>query len=478
MLIAFAWWLALTFSAGGQEAQEVEGGETETGAVEVLAEDDPAAVTVVSGTIDGEIDNVVAAYVKRLVTEVEARGAGALFLELNTFGGRVDSAVVIRDALIDLEIPTLIFINKRAISAGALISLACDRIVMAPGGTIGAATPIQMAPGAEVPAAVEEKYLSYFREEMRSTAEIKGRDPDLAEAMVDEDKVLEGISAEGKLLTLTSKRAVELGLADFEVKTAAEALERLGYPQGAEELERSWSEQLVGFLTSQAVASLLLIGMMVFAYLEYQAPGFGVFGGIAIGCFLILFFSHYMVNLAGWEELILFVVGMILLGLEIFVIPGFGVPGILGVICIVASGILMLMAGDWSEFSFNNPFTLDAVRQVLLSTVLGVGVLLLLIRFLPKNGIAGGGGLILGDALAGGAGYRAEESTSTDTLVGHTAKTLTPLRPSGKVLVGGRRLEAESEGGFITQGAEVKILRREGSRLIVREEVSNSEAEG
>lgn len=465
-LFAFVWVLISTLQAGGQESPEPE----------ISSAPEPPAVTVVSGTIDGEINNVVAAYVKRLVTEVETRGAGALFLELNTFGGRVDSAVVIRDALIDLEVPTLIFINKRAISAGALISFACDRIVMAPGGTIGAATPVMSGSGGEVPQAVEEKYLSYFREEMRSTAETKGRDADLAEAMVDKDKVVEGVSEEGKLLTLTTNRAVELGLAEFQAGTAEEALEQLGYPQGAEELARSWSEDLVGFLTSQAVASLLLMGMMIFAYLEYQAPGFGLFGGLAIGCFLILFFSHYMVNLAGWEELILFVVGLVLLGLEIFVIPGFGVAGILGMLSILASGVLVLMAGDWSDFSISNPFSVAAVQQVLISTLLGIAVLMLLIRFLPKNGIAGGSGLILGTSLAGGAALEPKEGRSPeDDLVGQIGDALSPLRPAGRARFGDRRLEVESEGGFIEEGSRIRVLRREGHRLIVREAPASTE---
>ncbi len=460
LLLVIAGFLASAWSAVGQEGDESEPPKPELS----------PAVTVISGTIDGEIDNIVAAYVKRLVTEVETRGAGALFLELNTFGGRVDSAVVIRDALIDLEVPTLIYINKRAISAGALISLACDRIVMAPGGTIGAATPVMSGPGTEVPQAVAEKYLSYFREEMRSTAETQGRDPDLAEAMVDKDKVVEGVSEEGKLLTLTTKRAVELGLAEFKARSAQEALEQLGYPQGAEELERSWSEGLVGFLTSQAVASLLLMAMMVFAYMEYQAPGFGLFGGLAIGCFFVLYFSHYMVNLAGWEELILFVVGIALLGLEVFVIPGFGVAGILGIGCILASGILTLMAGDWSDFSVSNPFSVEAVQQVLISTLLGIGVLLLLIRFLPKNGMAGGSGLILGTSLAGGAGFEMEEASTLDDLVGQVGEALSPLRPAGRARFEGRRREVESEGDFIEKGARVRVLRREGRRWIVREE--------
>jgi membrane-bound serine protease (ClpP class) len=435
---------------------------------EAASEASPTAGFVLKGTIDGDIDNVASAYVARLVREAKARNAAALLLELNTFGGRVDSAVAIRDALIELEIPTVVFINKRAISAGALISLACDKIVMSPGGTIGAATPITVTPGAELPEAVSEKYLSYFREEMRSTAEAKGRDADVAEAMVDADKVVEGVSEEGKLLTLTTKKALELNFADFEATSSDEALELLGLPKETEELVRTWSESLVGFLTSQAIVSLLGVAMMVLAYMEYQTPGFGIFGGSAVACFLILFFSHYLVNLAGWEELLLFVIGMILLMVEIFVLPGFGVAGILGVFFVMASGVLILMAGDWSDFSFSNPFSLDAIQRVLFSALLGFGVLLLLLRLLPKKGGSAAGRLILGTSLAGGdALLEATPQGQGEPWLGKKGVALSPLKPSGKAKVEGQRLEVATEGEYIEAGEKIQILRRQGSHWVV-----------
>ncbi|MEO1088881.1 MAG: hypothetical protein AAFY88_32030, partial [Acidobacteriota bacterium] len=176
-----------------------------------------AGAKVHYGRIDGEINLSTSAFVKRLINEAESAGAEVLFLDLNTFGGRVDAAVAIRDALLDAPMKTVVYINKRAISAGALISYACDTIAISSGGTIGAAMPVT-GNGEEIPASVQEKYLSYFREEMRATAEAKGRDPDIAEAMVDSDKVVEDVSEEGKLLTLGTNDAVRLGVADFEAK--------------------------------------------------------------------------------------------------------------------------------------------------------------------------------------------------------------------------------------------------------------------
>ena len=232
-------------------------GEAEPAVKEPVERRVPAGGKVVVGRIDGEINLAASAYVKRLIEAATVAEAAVLMIELNTFGGRVDAAVLIRDALIDAPMHTAVFINKRAISAGALISLACHSIAISPGGTIGAATPILGGPGQELPEAVAEKYLSYFRQEMRSTAETRGRDGDIAEAMVDASKEVPGISEEGKLLTLNTKTALEHGMADAEASSLEQALAALELDVGpVEELERSWSEELVGFLTSQAVASL------------------------------------------------------------------------------------------------------------------------------------------------------------------------------------------------------------------------------
>ena len=385
---------------------------------------------VIAGGIDGEIGRAESAYVKRLIEEATAAEAAVLVIELNTFGGRVDAAVLIRDALLDAPMTTVVFINKRAISAGALISLASEKIAISPGGTIGAATPITVGQGQEMPQPVEEKYLSYFRQEMRVTAEARGRNGDIAEAMVDADSEVPEISEKGKLLTLTTTTALEHGIADVEARSVAEALEKLDLEGTVVEVERTWSESLVAFLTSQAITSLLFLAMMVLAYLEYQSPGFGVFGGGAIACFLLLYFSHYLVDLAGWEELLLFAIGVVLVVVELVVIPGFGVIGIGGLLLILVSAVLLLMAGDWSDFSFHNPFTREAATRVLISTLLALGAIGVLIRFF-SFGAKGplGRRLVLAEGLDSAAGFRSHEAPAQE-LVGATGPALTPLRPA------------------------------------------------
>lgn len=420
---------------------------------------------VVTGKIDGDITLAEAAFVSRLVEQARLQNAEVLALELNTFGGRIDAAVAIRDLLMDAPQETVVFINKRAISAGALISFACDKIAISPGGTIGAAMPVTMAPGQDMAQPVEEKYVSYFREEMRATAETQGRNGDIAVAMADPDFEIEGLVEKGKILTLTSTAALEHQVADLEAETLRGALGALGHTGELADVGRSWSEQLAAFLTSQAIASLLFTAMMVLGYMEFQTPGFGVFGGLAIACFLLLYFSHYMVNLAGYEELLLFGIGVILIVIEMFVIPGFGVPGILGAMSVLASMVLMISAGDWSDIHIENPITIDAVNQVAITLVVAFVAILALIRMLPQTRYAGG--IVLDNELAAAGGWTSHEVEAPD-LMGQTGVAVSTLRPSGRANIGGQRMRVETEGDFLDEGTPIKIVRQVEGRVIVR----------
>lgn len=468
---------ALVDSSIGAEAdpQPGENSPGENGAVEEGAgtgdeasEGSGVGPKIVYGKIDSEIGLAESAFVRRLIEVAELGDAGVVAIELNTFGGRLDAAVAIRDLLLDAPFPTVVFINHRAISAGALITLACEHVAISPGGTIGAATPVVQSPGQELAQPVEEKYLSYFREEMRSTAETRNRNPDIAEAMVDSDKEVEGVSEEGKLLTLSTKSALENGIADIEAESLEEALRAFGFDGPMETVERSWSENLVSFLTSTAIVSLLGFAMLFFAYMEYQSPGFGGFGFGALACFLLLYFGHYMVNLAGWEELLLFFIGMTLLLVEIVLLPGFGIPGVLGIVAILISFSMLLSAGDWSDFSIENPFTISAVSQVLLTFLLSLGAIIGMIFWLPKSRSSLlHGRFVLQEGLGSEAGYQSHEA-QTESLVGSTGKTVTPLRPSGKARIGERRYDVETEGDFVVAGEAVKVLRHEPGKIVVR----------
>jgi membrane-bound ClpP family serine protease len=226
--------------------------------------------------ITGMIDLGLAPFVRRALAEAEADGAAAVVFEIETFGGRVDAAVQIRDALLDSKLRTVAFVNKRAISAGALIALSAQTVVMASGGTIGAAAPVVGgAPGAESRPA-DEKTVSYVRKEFRATAEARQRPLALAEAMVDADVVVPGVVEKGKLLTLTTEEAIRNKVADHRADTMDAVLAQLGLA-GAELRTATphWAESLVRFLTHPIVSSLLISAGMLGIFVELRAPGLG-----------------------------------------------------------------------------------------------------------------------------------------------------------------------------------------------------------
>ena len=231
--------------------------------------------------IAGIIDLGLAPFVQRVLDEAVDANAAAVILEINTFGGRVDAAVLIRDALLQARVRTVAFINKRAISAGALISLATEKIAMAEGGTIGAATPVAMGqPGAPAQP-VEEKTVSYMRKEFRATAEARKRPPLLAEAMVDADVEIPGVIDKGKLLTLTTDEALQHQVADVRANSLEAVLEFLELSGADVRLaSQTWAETLVRFLTHPVVSSLLLTIGMLGIIVELRTPGLACPGSL------------------------------------------------------------------------------------------------------------------------------------------------------------------------------------------------------
>jgi membrane-bound serine protease (ClpP class) len=411
--------------------------------------------------IEGMIDLGLAPFVERVLREASDAGAAVVVLEINTFGGRVDAAVLIRDALLNVKIPTVAFINKRAISAGALIALATEKIVIAQGGTIGAATPVQMGqPGAPAQP-VEEKTVSYVRKEFRATAEARKRPPLIAEAMVDTDVEISGLVAKGKLLTLTTEEALKHKIADFRADTIEEVLKQLGL-SGAELRRASpnWAENLVRFLTHPIVSSLLLTIGMLGIILEIRTPGFGVPGVLGISSIALFFWGHWLVQLAGWEEMLLAGSGLVLLAVEIFVTPGFGLAGVLGIAALL-SGLSLSLIGSGATWDF----ILKAVSRVIFSLLLALVGSLVLLRFLPR--LPFGRRLILETGLGAGEGYAAPPETDRRWL-GKGGTVISPLRPSGIADVDGERVDVVSDGEFIEAGAQIVVTRVDGNRIVVR----------
>jgi len=411
--------------------------------------------------IEGIIDLGLAPYVQRVLSEATDAGAAAVILEINTFGGRVDAAVLIRDALLNARVRTVAFVNKRAISAGALISLAAEKIVMADGGTIGAATPVQMGqPGAPAQP-VEEKTVSYVRKEFRATAETRKRPPLIAEAMVDADVEIPGLIRKGKLLTLTTEEALKYKVADFRAGTIESVLAQLGLAGSqVRRVSPNWAEHLVRFLTNPVVSSLLMTVGMLGIILEIRTPGFGVPGALGIASLALFFWGHSLVQLAGWEEMLLVGSGLALLILEVFVIPGFGLAGVLGSGALLAGLSLSLIGGGatWE-------FVLKAVGRVIFSLLLALVASLALLRFLPR--LPFGRRLILETGLAAGEGYASAPAGDSNWL-GKSGTAFSPLRPAGIVEIDGERVDVVSDGEFIDAGALIVLTRVDGNRIVVR----------
>jgi len=329
--------------------------------------------------IEGDIDLGLAPYIKRVVKEAETNFASGIIFRINTFGGRVDAATQIKDAILNSKIKTIAFIDKRAISAGALIALSCEKIVMVPGASMGASTVVDQTGQKQ-----SEKYQSYMRSEMRATAEKNGRRTDIAQGMVDETIVIPDLKDDStKLVTLTSEEALKYQMADAVLSNIEQVKEFFGL-QNAElvTLDSNWAEDFVRFVNNPIISSLLIMLGLIGLYTEIKTPGWGLAGTIGVISLAIFFGAGYILELASIIEILMFVIGVILLIIEIFVIPGFGIFGIAGILLMVGSLFLGLLSDfemiDWSIISI-------AIIQLGLTFLFTFIVIFFLLKFLPRT---------------------------------------------------------------------------------------------
>lgn len=426
-----------------------------------------AGAKVVHVPIDGTIDLGLSAFVQRVLAQHE--DAAAILLELNTLGGRVDAAIQIRDALLESKVKTIAFIHPRAISAGALISLACDVIAVSGGASIGAATPIQLGEGGSAEP-VAEKMVSYFRTEMRSTAEAKGRRGDIAEAMVDPSVEIPDLVQAGKLLTLDTAGALKWGMADLRAENIDAVLSAVGLPGAPrEKTGENWAEKLVRFLTDPVVSGLLMSLGTLGILIELYTPGFGLPGALGALCIALFFGGHLLVNLAGLEEVLLFAAGLGLIALELLVIPGFGVTGVLGIVCIVAALVLTLV-GLPLGVAFRTGAWVEPLGRVTAAMVVTVVMMLLSLRVLPRT--RAGRGLVLATATTRSEGFVASDESR---LMGQLGVAESDLRPVGVARFGEERVDVVSEGAFIARGTPLRVVLVEGPRVVVRPAPSDTE---
>lgn len=431
-------------------------------AIQIQAAERRAAVF----TIDDEIDAVAWLHTRNVLDDIAAKddNVDLVMLRLNTYGGAIDVADSIRTALMRLRIPTAVYIDHNAASAGALISLACDTIFMAPDATIGAATVVDGA-GDPMP----EKYQSYWSSIMRATAMAHGkyvsegdsvarwrRNPDLAADMVRPDKAV----------AFTASEAVDNGLADGIAQSLDDALNQLGFnADEAQYYTTSTTEYLLGFLASAAVRAILITLILGGIYFEMHTPGLGVAGGVALVAAALYFLPLIVTGtMAAWV-VILFILGIVLLAFEIFVIPGFGICGISGIASIIVSLLGAML------YSFTGNFDTGLLGQASLilvsGTVLAIGLAWFITsRFAPKKlqSVAA-----LTHEQKTEMGYIGVDTTPA-ALTGRSGVAFTALRPAGKVEIDGNIYDASSTGEFIDAGAQIRVVRYETSSIFVEKE--------
>ncbi len=464
-----------------------------------------------------EIGGGVSTYVKKGIQKAEQANADIIVFDIDTPGGKVDSAVKIIRSIQVTEVPTIAFINRQAISAGAMISAACDQIVMTSGATIGDSAPVDTQ-GNEAP----EKIVTYIRTTIRSTAERQNRNPDIAEAMVDKRlylvrlengdiiklRPIEFINEqdagtqmkilcdEGELLTLSTIQALDYGFVNTQAENLSELLAQyriveiehdysenvitalpqkdmlsqqeergkkrvsliktLAYAK-VERFEVTVADRTVFFLTSPYISALLLslggLGLLV----EIRTPGFGIPGFLGL-LFIGLFFGGHMLNqISLWVVMLLFVLGLALIVVEVFVIPGFGIAGIIGL-------LLMLGSVFYTFFSETGDFSV-ALLWLSISIILTSALAIFATIFLPKSSPFQR--FALSTVMSADQGYHSAGIDDFQSFVGKTGVALTPLRPAGTARIENKRLDVVTVGNFIDENTPIRVLEVEGSKISV-----------
>ncbi|WP_425589800.1 NfeD family protein [Fictibacillus fluitans] len=398
--------------------------------------------------VQQEIERGLEAFLERTIDDAEKAGADHIIFEINTPGGRVDSANKIAQLIRNTKIPTTAYIIKDAFSAGAYIALNANEIVMKPSTMMGSAAVIN-AQGNTAGKKAESAWIA----EMEAAAELNNRDPKYARAMADENIEIKELGLEkGKLLTLTANQALKVGYAENIVDDRQELLSYLKLDDAkVTEVNLSLAEKVARVVTSPIVVAILFsIGFLGLA-IELFTPGFGIAGTIGLLSLSLYFFGHMIAGLAGWESIALFVLGLVFLFLEIFV-PG-GIIGLLGVIAVIAG--LVMAAGSVTTVAIS-------IGIAVVVTVIGSFI------FLKYFGYRGPlRKLILFDSTSTEKGYVSNDQRAD--LTGRIAESITPLRPSGTAELDGEYLDVVTEGSFIQKGKKLKIVKVQGSRIVVRE---------
>ena len=411
--------------------------------------------------IKAEIDPRVSRYVKLALANAEKINADYIIIDMDTFGGALTDAKEIVDMLMDEKRPLWVFVNADAASAGALISIACDSIYMSPGATIGAATVVN-GTGEAAP----DKYQSYMRSIMRSTAEENGRDPRIAEGMVDENIVIDSLKQAGKVITFTTNEAIENGYCEAKVESIEEILKRNNVESyEIIKFDLGVSEKIIAIFLNPFISGILILVIIGGIYFELQTPGIGFALFAAITALVLYLVPYYLNGLAEYWEIIALFIGIILLILEIFVIPGFGIAGVAGISLTVLSLVLIMLNNDFFNFEF---VPLGDIIVATFATIGGLtgGVLLLFFGGARLTKTKAFQRIALNDTQEKSQGYTV--NTLSDTLIGKKGTSYTVLRPGGKVIIDEQIYDKFTRGDYVEKGEPIEVIGNEGITLKVK----------
>lgn len=390
--------------------------------------------------------------------------ADLIAIDMDTYGGLVTDADSIRFAILSSQIPVIVFINPNAASAGALISIACDKIYMKKGANIGAATVVNQS-GEAAP----DKFQSYMRGIIRATAEAKGidtiingdtiwvRNPNIAEAMVDQDIEIEGVTEKGKVITLTPQEAIRLGFCDGIVENLDEAIKEYGILEyESVVIHKNMIDVIFGFFKNPAVSGILILLILGGIYYELQSPGLGFPIVVSILAAFLYFIPNFIDGLAANWEILLFIIGIILLGIEIFAIPGFGIFGVSGIILVLFSLVSSLIANDGFDFTIQNTSQIRIAFQIITFSVLAFLTLLVLasqgfhkLSFIKKA------------SLETTLERNSQKNTPVNKFENTIAICFTDLKPYGKIIIDNNIHNALCINGYASKGDKVLLLQKE-----------------
>jgi membrane-bound serine protease (ClpP class) len=437
-----------------------------------IADQDVEGVTAGSVhivTIDGEIDLGLTALLERAVREAYEADATALVIRIDTPGGRLDAVLRMRDVLLGAQLPTIAFVDRDAFSAGALVAIAAEQLWLAPGAVIGAATPV-LGDGSQA----DEKTLSAVRAVFRATAIERGRDPLVAEAMVDPSIVVEGLVGRNQLVTMDVGQAQAFGYADGVVEGLDGLLEALGFSALTRvEVVPALAERLVRVLTSGIIAGLLLtVGIWLLVGDVLGGGGVGLGAALGATSIAVFLFGHLLAGLAGIESVVLMGLGILLILIEVLVLPGVGIVGASGLLALLGGAVLAMVDREAEVVPRETIF--GAVNIVGLAFLAAVALLVVLLVMVGRSASSATGVKRRGNRLV----LVTDVGGAHDVgLVGAVGVALTDLRPAGAAEIDGMRIDVVAEAGYLAAGSALEVVIDEGYRRVVRAKRSSQPGE-